>query len=37
MLDTKQITDERILMILDEVDQGKSILDLGCVDQALVT
>ncbi len=34
MLDTNQITDERTLMILDEVDQGKSILDLGCVDHS---
>jgi 2-polyprenyl-3-methyl-5-hydroxy-6-metoxy-1,4-benzoquinol methylase len=34
MLDTKQITDERTLMILQEIDEGKSILDLGCVDHS---
>lgn len=34
MLDTKQITDERTIMILDEIDEGKSILDLGCVDHS---
>lgn len=34
MLDTKQIQDERTLMILGEIDNGKSILDLGCVDHS---
>lgn len=34
MLDTKQIQDERTIMILNEIDDGKSILDLGCVDHS---